>query len=220
METKNLSDDNLAAVKKVKSVSPASEGCLNFMERRFSEPSLKFTRSKKKKKSILKTGSLFSRQMEKSQSPDSDSPKPQQGGVTWDTKAIDEQINYRKLHPIHDKKKLKSETDTKFKPVENIEDSYSKAFNNVIKMKVTDEILKKVIDVLNEPKTENMYRTRSSKSPFNTNYKELEEIYSLTEKDKVFGNDLEKENIRTLQNTMLNKFHKEISYNKEMINQK
>lgn len=211
MESKETSDENLPKMVKVKSVSPKpGEGGLTFKDRKFSDPNIKILRNPKKKKSILKTGS---RLKQKENSPDSDKEKPQQSGVTWDTKEIDdEQSNYRKLHPGKDKKKIKSETNTKYKTVENMEDSYSKAFNNVIKMKVTDDILKKVLGVLNEPKN-NLPRNKTSKSPLSSNKIGLEEIYSLTEKDKVFGNDLEKENIRTLQNTLLNKFHKEITSN-------
>lgn len=208
MERKDLSGNNLLTMTKIK--SDLNEG-LSISSRELSDLSLK-NRSPKiqKVQSILKKTTRLEREYHsKDPSPESEKGKTQQGGVTWDTKVIDEQNNYRKLHPCHDKKKMKSESETKFKPVENSDDSYSKAFNNVNQMKVTDDLIIKVLNVLEEP-NKSCYRSKNSKSPSSWNKKNLEKIYFLTEKEKLFGNDLEVESMRTLQNTMLNKFHKEI----------
>ena len=65
--------------------------------------------------------------------------------ITWDNKAINEQIKYRKNHPMN-KEKLK-DSKSKFTNalVENDEDDYSKGLKKVNQLNKNDSIIYKVI---------------------------------------------------------------------------
>lgn len=204
MENKSDFIKGSPKIKEIKSLSPKMlEKC-----RKESDLNKILPSPRSIQKSILKKNTRLDR-LQGGHSPSSDNDNNLKGAVTWDTQAIDEQNNYRKLHPGKDNKKMKIEAETKFKSVENCDDFYLKALNDVNNMKITDEIFLKILSILDAPPKRRIFRTKSTKCAENNN-KHLEEIYSLTEKEKLFDNVLDTENVRTLQNTMLNKFYKEI----------
>ena len=135
-------------------------------------------------------------------------------GIQWDDKAIDEQTAYRKNHRLSkvQRHKMKSNSQTKYNPaVIGIEDDkYLKNLIKVNQITVTDEIIKNIIKLFNEPKEFKKVRNNSThlKVPFKFDF-HSKIIRTATENIHVFD-DLDLESKITLQNTIINKFHKEV----------
>ena len=143
-------------------------------------------------------------------------PKNDKGlGIKWDNKAIDEQNAYRKVHRLSNaqRHKMKSLSRTKYNSaVIGVEDDeYLKNLIKVNQITVSDDLIKNIIKLLNEPQEYKKVRNHSThgkptfKSDFNT-----EAIRSATENMLVFDDVLDYETKITLQNTIINKFHKEV----------
>ena len=136
-------------------------------------------------------------------------------GIKWDNKAIDEQNAYRKNHRLSNvqRHKMKSLSRTKYNSavigVEN--DEYLRNLIKVNQITVTDDLIKNIIKVLNEPNEFKKNRTHSTrlKDPykFDNNYKV---IRTAAENMPVFDDVLDYETKITLKNTIINKFHKEV----------
>ena len=130
--------------------------------------------------------------------------------ITWDNKAINEQINYRKNHPMN-KEKLK-DSKSKFTNalVENDEDDYSKGLKKVNQLNKNDGIIYKVISAL-YGQLKSIKRNKSCVTFGKFQRKiDMTEFYNATEKEKFFGADLRDEQKITLSNTLFNKIRKEV----------
>ena len=130
--------------------------------------------------------------------------------ITWDNKAINDQINYRKNHPMN-KEKLK-DSKSKFANalVENDEDDYSKGLKKVNQLNKNDGIIYKVILAL-YGQLKSIKRNKSCVTFGKFQRKiDMTEFYNATEKEKFFGADLRDEQKITLSNTLFNKIRKEV----------
>ena len=130
--------------------------------------------------------------------------------LTWDNKAINEQINYRKNHPMN-KEKLKDSKSKFSNSVEdNDEDDYSKGLKKVNQLNKNDTIIYKVIlalyGQLKEIKRNNSCVTFGK---FQRTI-DMNEFYNATEKEKFFDQSLGNEQKITLLNTLFNKIRKEV----------
>jgi hypothetical protein len=136
-------------------------------------------------------------------------------GIKWDNKAIDEQNAYRMRHRLSNvqRHKMKSLSRTKYNSaVIGVEDDeYLKNLIKVNQITVSDELIKNVIKILNEPKEVKKVRNHSTqlKVPFTFNL-QSKAIRSAAENMHVFDDILDYETKITLQNTIINKFHKEV----------
>ena len=109
--------------------------------------------------------------------------------------------------------KMKSLSRTKYNSaVIGVEDDeYLKNLIKVNQITVSDELIKNVIKILNEPKEVKKVRNHSTqlKVPFTFNL-QSKAIRSAAENMHVFDDILDYETKITLQNTIINKFHKEV----------
>ena len=187
---------------------PATQGKKHFeISPGYNESSNKIKKAKSKKlNTILKKESRVY----------SGIPKNEKGlGIKWDNKAIDEQNAYRKVHRLSNaqRHKMKSLSRTKYNSaVIGVEDDeYLKNLIKVNQITVSDDLIKNIIKILNEPKEYKKVRNHSThlkpafKPDFNT-----EAIRSAAENMHVFDDVLDYETKITLQNTIINKFHKEV----------
>jgi hypothetical protein len=135
-------------------------------------------------------------------------------GIKWDNKAIDEQNAYRQRHRLStiQRHKMKSVSQTKYNSaVIGVEDDdYLKNLIKVNQIKVTDELIKNIIKIFNEPKEYKKVRNNSTriKTPFRFDF-HSNAIRSAA-KNINFDGVLDLESKITLQNTIINKFHKEV----------
>ena len=136
-------------------------------------------------------------------------------GIIWDNKAIDEQKSYRIKHRLSNmqRHKMKSLSRTKYNSaVIGVEDDeYLKNLIKVNQITLTDELIKNITNLLNEPKEFKKVRNNSThiKIPntFDLNSKAIRDA---SENMHVFEGVLDNESKITLQNTIINKFHKEV----------
>ena len=136
-------------------------------------------------------------------------------GIKWDNKAIDEQNAYRKRHRLSNvqRHKMKSLSRTKYNSaVIGVEDDeYLRNLIKVNQITVSDDLIKNIIKLLNEPKDIKKVRNHSThlKLPFKFDF-QSKAIRSAAENMHVFDDVLDYETKITLQNTIINKFHKEV----------
>ena len=136
-------------------------------------------------------------------------------GIKWDNKAIDEQNAYRMRHRLTNvqRHKMKSLSRTKYNSaVIGVEDDeYLKNLIKVNQISVSDDLIKNIIKLLNEPKDYKKVRNHSThlKLPFKFDF-QSKAIRSAAENMHVFDDVLDYETKITLQNTIINKFHKEV----------
>ena len=130
--------------------------------------------------------------------------------LTWDNKAINEQINYRKNHPMN-KEKLKDSKSKFSNSVEdNDEDDYSKGLKKVNQLNKNDTIIYKVILALYGQLKE-IKRNKSCVTFGKFQRKiDMNEFYNATEKEQFFDQSLGNEQKITLLNTLFNKIRKEV----------
>ena len=133
--------------------------------------------------------------------------------IKWDNKSINEQRIYRKNHPM-DKERLK-DSKSKFynSAMYKDEDIYMKGLNKVNQLNNKDEIIDKVIMALSD-KQSSMKRNNScfSFGKFQRNVY-MRDFYNITEKEKIFDDNLEEEQKLTLKNTLFNKIRKDVLEN-------
>ena len=127
-----------------------------------------------------------------------------QTGIIWDNKTIEEQYLDRKLHP-----RIKIDEPKTPYPDGDDEDIYQEGINKVNEIKLTEELLTNVVASLNEKDKEKMksntieLKKRAYSNEYTTAlkfYKENKEKYE----------DLTGERKMSLENTLINKFHKEV----------
>ena len=169
------------------------------------EPKIKMKKIKSKKSILKKDSRIYAGQQKQEKSL----------GIKWDIKAIDEQNDYRKKHRLSNAQlyKIKSLSRTKFNSnvIGEDDDQYLKNLIKVNEIKVTDELIKNIIKKLQRPKEDKISRNHSTilKTPYKF------ELYSnsnssSTDNLDVFDDILDDEKKITLQNTIINKFHKEV----------
>ena len=169
------------------------------------EPKIKIKKIKSKKSILKKDSRIYTGQQKQEKSL----------GIKWDNKAIDEQNDYRKKHRLSNAQlyKIKSLSRTKFNSnvIGEDDDQYLKNLIKVNEIKVTDELIKNIIKKLQGPKDDKIFRNHSTvlKTPYKF------ELYSnsnssSTDNLDVFDDILDDEKKITLQNTIINKFHKEV----------
>ena len=93
------------------------------------------------------------------------------------------------------------------------EDVYMKGLNKVNQLNNKDEIIDKVIMALSD-KQSSMKRNNScfSFGKFQRNVY-MRDFYNITEKEKIFDDNLEEEQKLTLKNTLFNKIRKDVLEN-------
>ena len=132
--------------------------------------------------------------------------------IKWDNKAIDEQKNYRKKHPMDKEKLKKSKSKFSNSIPHNEEDVYTKELEKVNKLNKNDDVFSKVINALNDGKLKKVKRNNScfAFGKFQRKFN-MREFYQATEKEKIFDESLGQEQKLTLQNTLYNKMLKDVS---------
>ena len=128
-------------------------------------------------------------------------------GIKWDDKTIKEQKDYRKKHPL-DKEKLKNSI-SRYASIDDNNDIYIQGLNKVNQINSNDEIINKIFNSLNESsKKKNLKRNKSCLALGRFKRKlNLKNFYKITEKEKIFDDNLEDEQKLTLQNTLFNKIN-------------
>ena len=127
-----------------------------------------------------------------------------QTGIIWDNKTIEEHYLDRKLHP-----RMKIDEPKTPYPDGDEEDLYQDGLNKVNGIKPTEELLNNVVATLNKKNDENNQSNTQmlKKRAYTNEYTEALKFYK-ENKDKF--EDLSRERKICLQNTLINKFHKEV----------
>jgi len=126
-------------------------------------------------------------------------------GIIWDNKTIDEQYLDRKLHP-----RIKIDEPKTPYPDGDDNDAYQEGMNKLNEIKPTEELLNDVVNSLkenNEEKKKNLKTQELKKKAYGNEFTEALKFYN-ENKDKF--DELNCERKITLQNTLINKFHKEV----------
>ena len=127
-----------------------------------------------------------------------------QAGIIWDNKTIEEQYLDRKLHP-----RIKIDEPKTPYPDGDEEDVYQEGINKVNEIKPTEELLNNVVASLNQENNDgNKSNTKElKKKAYSNEYTKALQFYK-DNKEKY--DDLSGERKICLQNTLINKFHKEV----------
>ena len=142
-----------------------------------------------KRRKFDKNGKIISEKKEKNQT-----------GIKWDNKTIQEQCLDKKQH-------LKIKEEKTLYPDGDNEDLYEEAVNKVNEIKATEEIINNVIEVLNDNKEieEKLKNKQLKKRTYNHKYSNSLKFNN----NCIKFDNLSGENKICLQNTLINKFHKE-----------
>ncbi len=128
-----------------------------------------------------------------------------QNGIIWDNKTIDEQYLDRKLHP-----RIKIDEPKTPYPDGDESDIYQEGINKLNEIKPTEELLNNVVNSLmetNEEKKKNIKTNELKKKAYGNEYTAALKFYN---ENKEKFDELNGERKITLQNTLINKFHKEV----------
>ena len=126
-------------------------------------------------------------------------------GIIWDNKTIDEQYLDRKLHP-----RIKIDEPKTPYPDGDDSDIYQEGMNKLNEIKPTEELLNNVVNSLmekNEEKKKNLKTNELKKKAYENEYTNALKFYN---ENKEKFEELNGERKITLQNTLINKFHKEV----------
>ena len=129
----------------------------------------------------------------------------QKSGIIWDNKTIDEQYLDRKLHP-----RIKIDEPKTPYPDGDDNDLYQEGINKLNEIKPTEELLNDVVNSLlvkDEEEKKNSKTKELKKRAYENEYTKALQFYN-ENKDKF--EDLSGERKLSLQNTLINKFHKEV----------
>ncbi len=126
-----------------------------------------------------------------------------QTGIIWDNKTIEEQYLDRKLHP-----RIKIDEPKTPYPDGDDDDLYQEGMNKVNETKPTEKLLNDVVASLNEKDNKNNKSNTGElkKKAYSNEYTKALKFYKENEK----FDDLTGERKLCLQNTLINKFHKEV----------
>ncbi len=128
-----------------------------------------------------------------------------QQGIIWDNKTIEEHYLDRKLHP-----RMKIDEPKTPYPDGDEDDLYQEGMNKVNGIKPTEELLNNVVASLNEKDDDGNNQTNTQilkKRAYSNEYTKALKFYK--ENTEKFE-DLSRERKICLQNTLINKFHKEV----------
>jgi hypothetical protein len=123
-----------------------------------------------------------------------------QTGIIWDNKTIEEQHLDRKLH-----RKVKIDEPKTSYPDGDKEDLYEEGMNKVNEIKATEELLKNVVDSLNINN-----KSKTGKLKVRTYSNDYANTFKFDKENNKKFEDLTGERKLCLQNTLINKFHKEV----------
>lgn len=124
--------------------------------------------------------------------------------IIWDNKTIEEQYLDRKLHP-----RVKIDEPKTPYPDGDDEDIYQEGINNINEIKPTEELLNNVVASLNEKvKEKKITNTKEMQKKAYTN--EFTAALKFYNENKEKFDDLPRERKECLENTLINKFHKEV----------
>ena len=128
-------------------------------------------------------------------------------GIIWDNKTIEEQYLDRKLHP-----RIKIDEPKTPYPDGDDSDLYEEGLNEVNGIKPTEEVLNNVMTYLNKNYEflENGKKTNTNDLKKKAYASEFTKALAFAKENKDKYEELEKERKITLQNTLINKFHKEV----------
>ena len=126
-----------------------------------------------------------------------------QTGIIWDNKTIEEQYLDRKLHP-----RIKIDEPKTPYPDGDDEDIYQEGINKVNEIKPTEELLNNVVASLNEKEEKKESNTQELKKKAYAN--EFTTALKFYNENKEKYDDLSGERKICLENTLINKFHKEV----------
>ena len=128
-----------------------------------------------------------------------------QSGIIWDNKTIEEQFLERKLHP-----RIKIDEPKTPYPEGDDSDLYQEGINKLNEIKPTEEVLNNVVDSLMEKNNEKFSKSRTNelkKKAYGNEYTNALKFYN---ENKEKFEELTGERKICLQNTLINKFHKEV----------
>ena len=129
-----------------------------------------------------------------------------QSGIIWDNKTIEEQYLDRKLHP-----RIKIDEPKTPYPDGDDEDVYQEGINKVNEIKPTEELLNNVVATLNEKNKEKKAKVSNTKELKKRAYSnEFTAALKFYNENKEKFEDLSGERKKCLENTLINKFHKEV----------
>ena len=128
-------------------------------------------------------------------------------GIIWDNKTIEEQYLDRKLHP-----RIKIDEPKTPYPDGDDGDIYQEGINKVNEIKLTEELLSNVVASLNEKDKDKDKGIQSNtqelkKKAYSNEYTSALKFYN---ENKEKFEDLTGERKISLENTLINKFHKEV----------
>ena len=129
----------------------------------------------------------------------------QKSGIVWDNKTIDEQYLDRIQHP-----RIKIDEPKTPYPDGDENDLYQEGMNKLNEIKPTEELLKDVVNSLmenDEEKKKNLKTKELKKKAYGNEYTKALKFYN---ENKEKFDDLSSERKMSLQNTLINKFHKEV----------
>ena len=127
-----------------------------------------------------------------------------QTGIIWDNKTIEEQYLDRKLHP-----RIKIDEPKTPYPDGDDEDIYQEGINKVNEIKLTEELLTNVVASLNE-KDKDKTKSNTMELKKKAYYNEYTTALKFYKENKEKYEDLTGERKMSLENTLINKFHKEV----------
>ena len=129
-----------------------------------------------------------------------------QSGIIWDNKTIEEQYLDRKLHP-----RIKIDEPKTPYPDGDDEDVYQEGINKVNEIKPTEELLNNVVASLNEKDKDKKEKSSNTKELKKRAYSnEFTVALKFYNENKEKFEDLSGERKKCLENTLINKFHKEV----------
>ncbi len=129
----------------------------------------------------------------------------QKSGIVWDNKTIDEQYLDRVLHP-----RIKIDEPKTPYPDGDENDLYQEGMNKLNEIKLTEELLNEVVNSLKEnddEKKKNLKTKELKKKAYDNEYTKALKFYN---ENREKFEDLPLERKKSLTNTLINKFHKEV----------
>ena len=129
----------------------------------------------------------------------------QKSGIVWDNKTIDEQYLDRVLHP-----RIKIDEPKTPYPDGDENDLYQEGINKLNEIKPTEELLNEVVNSLKEnddEKKKNLKTKELKKKAYDNEYTKALKFYN---ENREKFEDLPLERKKSLTNTLINKFHKEV----------
>ena len=127
-----------------------------------------------------------------------------QTGIIWDNKTIEEQYLDRKLHP-----RIKIDEPKTPYPDGDDEDIYQEGINKVNEIKLTEELLTDVVASLNEKDKDKIKSNTAElkRKAYSNEYTTALKFYN---ENREKYEDLTGERKMSLENTLINKVHKEV----------